>query len=155
MKRKFNLTIVQLFFVFLLCSCSRSYTTISFSYPPNSEPHENNWAYIGQILTWDPLGNKSTEKGKRKIEIKIKDKNNKNVLHDTFELECASVDRNIHWEKFENLNIELFEKGNQFATDEYNERLIKEGPMHLLTLNYIWNGNGFIKKTPNKAMNSD
>jgi hypothetical protein len=49
-------------------------------------------------------------------------------------------------------SIELFEEGNQFFTDEYNKKLVKEGPRHLLILTYAWDGNEFIKTTLNQSV---
>lgn len=128
------------------------YGTI-FSFPPGSKPHESIWTYQGQRISWDPFGKTGTEKCKRKIEIYIKNKDYDNVLRANLDLNCASVRGKIHWVKFEELTIELFEEGNTFATDEYNKWLLKEGPKLLLTLNYIWNENKFIKASPNKSMN--
>ena len=147
MKRSITHIVASLLLALSLLGCARSYSSIHFSYPPSSAPHEDNWTYSGLILAWDPLGKRPTEKGIRKIEIRIKDKDNKVVLKDQLELDCASIDRKIHWEKFDNLTIELFERGNEYAEDEYNRGLVKEGPKHLLTLKYHWNGTRFKRST--------
>ena len=129
----------------------RSYSGQFFSFPPESKPHESSWTYQGQIIAWDPFGKTGTDKCKRKIEIYIKNKNDDNVLRDNFDLNCASLRGKIHWVKFEKLTIELFEEGNKFANDEYNKLLLKEGPKLLITLNYVWNENKFIKATQNQS----
>jgi hypothetical protein len=45
-------------------------------------------------------------------------------------LDSASFEREIIWNEFENLQISLFERGNKYAEDEYNKRLIREGQRH-------------------------
>ena len=84
--------------------------------------------------------------GQRKIEIFIYDKKENKLLHDEIILDCASLEREISWDKFDSLTIKLYERGNQFANNEYNKKLIKEGQRHLITLNYSWNGNKFTKQ---------
>ena len=68
------------------------------------------------------------------------------LLHDEIELVSSMLDKKIIWNKFESLQIMLYESGNEYAEDEYNKKLVKEGPRHLITLNYYWNGSKFIKK---------
>jgi hypothetical protein len=133
----------------LLCSCSRSYTGQFFSFPPGSKPHENDWTYLCQVIYWAPLGKKGTDKGKRKIQVIITDKNN--VLREEFELESASIESKIQWENLEGVTLDLYERGNQFAEDEYNNQLLKEGPRHLITLSYTWDGKKYIKNETEQA----
>lgn len=151
--RFFFISFIMITLLFFNSCYRRSYSGQFFSFPPGSNPHESSWTYQGQIIAWDPFGKTGTEKGKRKIEIYIKNKNDDNVLRDNFDLNCASIRAKIHWVKFEELTIELFEEGNKFATDEYNKWLLKKGPKLLLTLNYVWNENKFIKAAPNQPMN--
>lgn len=131
--------------LFFTSGCSRSYSGFYFSYPAESKPHENNWTYFGKITVWDPFGKKATERAKRKIEIYVYNKNEEKVLYDSIELITASLEKEIIWDKFETLTIKLYERGNEFSSDEYNKKLIKEGKRHLITLKYFWNGNKFIR----------
>jgi hypothetical protein len=91
------------------------------------------------------LGKKATDKGNRKIQIIITDKNKANVLKGAFELESASIESKIKWEQMESLSLDLYEIGNRFAEDEYNKKSIKESPKHLITLNYVWDGKKYIR----------
>ncbi|MFZ5564048.1 MAG: hypothetical protein ACOZBW_08335 [Thermodesulfobacteriota bacterium] len=129
----------------LLCSCSRSYSGEFFSFPPRSKPHENNWTYLCQVTNWAPFGKNATERGNRKIQIIVNDKNKTKMLEDEFELVSASIRSKITWERIEKLSLDLYEVGNKFAEDDYNKKLIEEGPRHLITLNYIWDGKKYIK----------
>ena len=145
MKMKINITFLILLSLFFFNGCARSYNVQLFSFPPETKPHESGWIYLGQIVSWDPFGKKSTDKGKREIEINITDKNKKAILQDKLQIDCATLEGNIHWDKFEMLTIELNETGNPYSEDEYNKNLTKEGPRHLVTLSYVWNGSEFIK----------
>jgi hypothetical protein len=135
----------------LFSSCSRSYSFQAFSYPPDSQPHENNWTYICKVIDWQQTGKRQVEKGKRKIEIIINDRNKNNVLEDTLEIESASIETKIQWAELEQLTLDLYEVGNEYAEDEYNKQLIKEGPKHLITLNYVWDGKKYIKRGTEQA----
>jgi len=146
MKYKFNLLIVLFLGLLFLFACSRSYSGFFFSYPADSKPHENNWTYLGKIIAWDPFLKKPTDKGIRKIQIIVQDKEKNVVLEDKLEFNCAPISREIIWSTLEKLNIKIYERGNPFAEDEYNKRLIKEGPRLLISLLYIWDGEKYIKE---------
>jgi hypothetical protein len=145
LKTRIQKTTVVSFVLMFLCSCARSYSSQYFSYPPDSKPHENDWTYFCKIIIWDPFGNRPVEKGKRKIEIVINDKNKNKVLEDKFEIESASVETKIKWMELKQITFDLYEVGHKHAEDEYNKLLIKEGPKHLVTLNYICSGKKYIK----------
>ena len=118
-----------------ISSCNNVYTGKHFSFPPESNPHENNWQYAGQVIVSSnqtPI----TKKSKKNIQIKIYDKNKTVFLNDDFQFISASIDTNVLWEKFEEIRIELFEVGNKYAKDSYNQRLLKAGPKSLLILKY-------------------
>lgn len=132
-------------FLMLFCGCSRTYSGQYFSFPPGTKPHENNWEYLCKIINWQQLGKHPVEKGKRKIEITINDKDKNKVLEDAFEIESASIETKIKWEKFEKISLDLYEVGNQYADDDYNKQLITTGPRHLTTLKYVWDGKKYIK----------
>ncbi len=61
------------------------------------------------------------------------------------EFESASIASKIQWEESERLTLDIYERGNQFAEDDYNKQLTEEGPRHLITLSYAWDGNKYIK----------
>ncbi len=145
MKIRINkISVIFLAFLFLY-SCARSYSGQYFSFPPGSEPHENDWTHLCKIIVWDPFGKRPIERGKRKIQVFIQDKDKNNVLTDKFVLESASIESKVRWEKFERITLYIYEVGNKFAEDDYNKRLIKAGPKHLITLRYLWDGKKYIK----------
>ena len=141
--KKFQISII-LCFLFLF-SCSRSYNSQYFSFPPGSKPHEDDWTYLCQIISWDPFWKNSTEKGNRKVQIFIQDTEKHDLLQDELKVESASIDAKIKWEDRQHIELMLYERGNEYAEDEYNKLLIKNGPRHLVTLNYFWNGEKYIK----------
>ena len=151
MKIKTQQITTILFALLFLSGCSRSYSGQIFSFPPGSKPHENDWTYLCKVIDWAPRGKNATEKGKRKIQIIIHDKNKNNVLWDEFELESASIESKIQWIKFENVTLDLYERGNEYAEDDYNKKLIKSGPKHLITLNYVWDGKKYIRSSTEQA----
>ena len=104
-----------------------------------------------QVIDWAPWGKKATEKGERKIQIIITDKNKTNVLREELVLESASIKSKIKWDNLESLTLDLYEIGNQFAEDHYNKQLIKEGPRHLITLSYEWDGKKYINSGTEQA----
>jgi hypothetical protein len=144
--RKMKFVIYIILFLLPICSCSRSYTFTAFSYPPTSKPHEDNWTYFGKVLIWDPVGKQPTEKGKRNLEITIHDRNKKVVLHDKITITSASMDAKVRWDQFKHIEIDLFERGNEYSKDEYNQKLLQNGPILLVTLKYVWTGNQFEKQ---------
>jgi hypothetical protein len=123
----------------LASSCTGAdYTTQHFSYPPGSKPHESNWQYTALVIV---SSNKSpiTKKSKKYVKIKVYDKYKTNLLTDEFEVISASITANVVWDKFDELNIELFEEGNEFADDSYNKSLVSYGPKKLLNKFYRYN----------------
>jgi hypothetical protein len=145
--------VIALFLALLyLCAWSHSNNFQVFSFPPGSKPHQDNWTYLCKVIDWAPFGKASVEKGKRKIDIIIHDKSKINVLQDTLEIESASIETKIKWYKFEHITLSLYERGNEYAKDEYNKRLIKEGRKHLVTLSYVWNGEKYTKKSTQHAL---
>lgn len=112
-----------------------------FSFPPGSKPHENNWEYTG-VITVSSNQTPITSKSKKKVNIKIYDRNKTIYLNEDFEFDCASIEANVVWNNFEEIKIELSEVGNRFAEDGYNKQLIKSGPNKLLNLTYKYNQEG-------------
>jgi hypothetical protein len=120
-------------------SCTGAdYTTQHFSFPPGSKPHENDWQYSALVIV---SSNKSpiTKKSRKYVKIKVYDKYKANLLTDEFEVLSASITAKVVWDKFDELNIELFEEGNEFADDDYNKSLVSHGPKKLLNKSYKYN----------------
>lgn len=129
------LAICALLMLPLFTSCNSVYTTKHFSFPPGSKPHENNWTYTGLVIvssSQSPI----TKKSDKNIKIRIYDKNKIIYLNDDLEFNSASVRANIFWDTFEELRIELFEVGNEYAKDSYNQDLLRTGPNRLFELMY-------------------
>ena len=102
-----------------------------FSYPPGSKPHESNWEYIGQITVWHPGA--PVERGKKKLRVSIKDKNDKILLNETHKIFGGIFKHVVSWERFENIKITTTEESSE------NNKPIME-------VNYVFNGEKFIKK---------
>ena len=151
MKRRFDISIAVLTCLLFLAACSGSYSGYHFSYPPGSEPHENNWTHLGKILVWDPYGKGTTDRAEKKVEITIVDKNKKNILRHKIKQTSASISQEVYWEEFGRITIKLFEVGNKYAEDQYNKHLVEQGPKHLITLSFSWDGDKFVY-TPNKSL---
>ncbi len=117
-------------------SCLGSvYTLQIFCFPPGSKPHEGDWQYETMIIVLSderPL----TSKSKKVVKIRIHDQNKTIFLNENFEFNCASIKANVLWNEFEQISIELFEEGNKFAKDKYNEQLMGSGPKRLIELMY-------------------
>ncbi|RJP20813.1 MAG: hypothetical protein C4520_10690 [Candidatus Abyssobacteria bacterium SURF_5] len=79
-----------------------------------------------------------TKQSKKKVKIEVYDKNGTTFLKDDSVFVSASIDANFVWEKFEEIEIELFEVGNKFSEDPYNAHLVKHGPNSLLKLTYTY-----------------
>lgn len=132
----FSIILVALF----LYGCKGEvYSGKLFSYPPNSQPHDNNREYLGKVIVTQKENTPFTRKAHKTIRINIeKDSNQKKYLSDKLIFFCADIDPVIEWDHFENLNITLFEVGNEFADDDYNRQLIKTGPQKLIHLFYVF-----------------
>ncbi len=120
-----------------LFSCSTEYTGQYYSFPPGSKPHENDWEYT--MVVFVSSNNKPiSKKSKKIVEINVYDRNNINYLTDHFEFLCASIEAKVLWESFEEIRISLYEVGNEYANDLYNQQLIKTGPIELIDLKYLY-----------------
>jgi len=90
-----------------------------------------------------------TKRSTKNVKIKIYGKNKTNFLNEDFEFVSASIDANVVWDRFDELNIELVEVGNEYAGDAYNRALVKSGPNKLISLTYRYNQEeGKFKKVP-------
>jgi hypothetical protein len=121
----------------LLSGCGgHNYTLKYLAYPPEIAPHEDGWSYLCQVTTLAEHYGPVSQRGPKKIEILIKDKNDKIFLEDQLQVVSASIDPQISWSRFENIQILILEKGNQYSQDEYNLSLIKNGTRLIETLDY-------------------
>lgn len=131
-------------------SCSGSeYTTRYFSFPPGTKPHENEWQFMTLVIVSSnqkPIAKKS----RKKVKIRIYDKNKTDLLNEDFEFVSASIDAKVVWNTFKEISVELVEVGNKFADDPYNEQLLKAGPNSLLKLTYKYaqNDRKFFRNQP-------
>lgn len=142
MRHGFKLLFIKTLRIWILSLCFFSvcckgpiYTTQHFSYPPGSKPHENDWEYTMMIITFSKRA-PITKKSKKVVKIKIYDKNKTIFLDEDFNFSCASVSADVSWLEFEKIKVELFEEGNKFSKDQYNQDLLKSGPKRLLELTY-------------------
>jgi hypothetical protein len=131
--------ILAIWVVFLILpiftSCSTEYTGQYFSFPPGSKPHENNWEYKAVVIV-SSKEKPITKKSKKNVQIKVYDKSETLILNDEFDFVRASIDAKVVWEKFEKIDMELIEVGNEYSNDPYNTDLMKSGPNRLVKLIY-------------------
>jgi hypothetical protein len=75
------------------------------------------------------------------------------LLADSLTVESSSVETIVHWERFEELTIALYEKGNPYANDAYNKELLLQGKRPLAKMTYIWENGKYKKRaSPNQAL---
>lgn len=93
------------------CRTGTAYTVLGFSYPPGSKIHEGDWTYIGKaIVTSDKPGSEFKISEKTVIFL-VKDKKNNILLREELKFaNCGGIDRKTTWDKFEEINIDLYEK---------------------------------------------
>lgn len=78
-------------------------------------------------------------RSEKDVRITIRDRNKKPLLDDNLKVTCADVEAKVTWKEFEQVDVELLEFGNRFATDDpYNVALVKSGPRSLIKLEYLY-----------------
>ena len=115
-----------------------TYSFTAFSYPPKSQPHENDWEYLGKVLVISQKEGPLTQKSAKSVRITVENKNKKTYLSDELSFVCGSVESVVHWDRFGEIEIILSEVGNDFAKDVYNRQLIDKGPRLLVRLKYVY-----------------
>ena len=124
------------YFLFLiiilgLTACSRTWTSQSFSYPPDSKPHEENWSHRGQITVLHLFGEPAKTHGNKTMRIVINDKEGNSLLNDELNITGGLFRHKIDWFEFGTLKIQTYEEG------ENKENLVLE-------LLYKFNGSKFV-----------
>lgn len=146
--------ISYIFFAILIvtifsASCSgEEFTTQYFTYPPNTNFYEKNWDCIGVVKVFSdvkPITNFSD----KRVEILIKNKEEKILLREVMRFRSGSIRSSISWKEFDSIEVSLFEVGNKYAEDDYNKKLMEKGEVKLARIIYIYDKiNGvFIKNT--------
>lgn len=118
-----------------------------FCYPPSSKPHESTWTYLGSVLVKQSEKGSFSKRSVKSIYITVRDRQEKLYLNDELEVYCAGLHIATEWDQFEELEITLIEKGNKFAEDDYNKKLIENGPNTLIQLKYSFDDslNKFVR----------
>ena len=119
--------------ILVLTACSGSYTFKMFAYPEEAKPHENEWKYLGKILVRDPYGVSPVESIEKEIEISIKNRQGKRLLHEVLKITGGTFSYNIRWNDESVLIIEIMGK---------NPKEIKP----ILILRYVLNGKMYIRE---------
>ena len=120
-----------------LIACAHEYTFFSFTYPPESVPHKNNWEYFGKIVIWDSPGKTHNEKGSKRIVITIVDVRGNVLLDDTFNVDAGAIEREITWKEQAYIKIDLYECPD-------GERKNKEKWIALKSLEYRYDNSAKI-----------
>lgn len=135
--------ILYLFIVVLLLSvintsCGKiDYTVQVFTFPGGSRIHQNNWTHMLEIVVKSkhtPI----TDRSSKDITIKVIDRLNNILLEKHYNLFCASVKASVRWDKLDSLELKLIEVGNEFAKDQYNKKLLINGPNELVQMSLIY-----------------
>jgi hypothetical protein len=76
------------------------------------------------------------ERSRKRIRIRIYDRARTDLLDESAECDCASIDASVVWQTFEDFEVELVEVGNPYRSDPYNTHLLRTGPRPLFRLKY-------------------
>lgn len=121
------------------CSRGGAFSFVTFTFPVGSQFLNNDWDYLGKVVTTSLESGPVTNRSKKRIEILIIDKDEKKYLDDKYNAICADITAEIKWTVFDKLSITIIEKGNPYANDSYNKTLIRKGPKELFRFTYIFN----------------
>lgn len=151
--------VLMLSLLFLTCnvfclSCNGSvYLYKAFTFPPGSLPHEDKWQYSGKVIVSSNESGPLAKKSKKKVQIKVTDRKENIMLSDDFSFVSANIEATVTWDKFDEIDIILSEVGNQYAEDQYNKDLLKNGPRQLACLKYRFDTKlgRFITNTKSRA----
>jgi len=90
---------------------SAFYTGKAFTYPPGSEPHNNDWDYFGEVIIASTAEGSYYNKSEKVVRITVVDKKKKRVLFDEMKFsDCGGIGVKPTWNKFDELYIDLYEK---------------------------------------------
>jgi hypothetical protein len=125
-----------------ICIRENAVFTQYFSYPPNSQPHENNWLYFGQVFFEET----SLEKTKRNIGVTVKDRQEKYILKDTISVTGKQINAYVTWHDFEQIKI-VFYDGPSMRHDDFENK--KESVKILKEITYVFNKDkGIFQRLP-------
>jgi hypothetical protein len=125
-----------LLFLALIIGCqSRSYTFFAFSFPPESVPHESGWTHIGKVVVWTQPGRNFIERYEKEIVILVEDTERNTLLEDRIKVVAGSIESKISWNRFEELEIVLYENLNNSSEDSSGTSSLNE----LVILSYRFN----------------
>jgi hypothetical protein len=127
---------VQFVLLALLCiSCKGSvYDTKEFSFPPDSQPHEQGWKYSGTVKI--SMSGPSYEVNDKDVRVYVRDRFGKQVLLDKFKIHAGSIRTDVQWERERQLHIELYDEGSPPALEEYNGQQLRRAPLLVRSLSY-------------------
>ena len=118
--------------------CARGWGSKYFTYPPGTTAHEGNYLYIGTIHQETELGENATDRKTKTVWITIRGKDGTLRLSRKFQLTAASIDGKITWVDLRKLQIQLFESGNPYNSNEYNKWLIAQGPRKIFYIEFTY-----------------
>lgn len=133
---------ISIYTLLAICiiSCNKTdYTIQAFTFPKGSKIHKNDWAYMTKIKV-SSKHTPITDKSNKIVEITIYDNLENNLFERRFSFFCASIKATAEWENFDSLNVNLQEVGNKYAKDNYNKKLIINGPLTLIQLSLKYDG---------------
>ena len=106
------------------------------TYPPNSTPHENNWTHSLKIVTRPADGGSFSEKSPKNIWLSVYDKSENILYENKLTLSVYSIDREVDWNSFEEISIELFDRHTAFKGNKVDKS--KSYSKHIKTINLVF-----------------
>jgi hypothetical protein len=131
--------VVALILMLFVVGCTSQYALQAFCFPPGSKPHEDNWEYLGMIVTETSSPGSMFAKNPKHVKIRIQDKNKRSLLDDNYDFSCGYVKANISWDTFDVLVVKLVETDSEHFVDAYSQKLGEPEPQPLVDLKYRYN----------------
>ncbi len=118
----------------LLSGCGVLHATQEASYPPGSEPRDEDWEYL---LTVDATTRTTfAEFSEKQVLITVADAQGEQLLEDELVFNCGLIDIETVWDERDTIHVDLLAVAAEDAEDPYNRKLEERGPLLLARLKY-------------------
>lgn len=125
--------------VMIISGCKGvAYTTTYFSYPPNTKPHEDNWEYLCKIVVSSREPGPLTKQSEKTVRISVVDRQERILLEDKMEFNCAGIETSASWAAFPEIDIVLVESGDNLVSKYNDDRGKAEHRRDLFELKYLY-----------------
>lgn len=129
----------------------RQYSAHYFSFPPQSQP-ESGWQYLLKVTSSTEAKGSEYRKSEKDVSIVIEDRQKRRLLDDRLRFNCASIESSATWGKFEEIQVDLVEVGNEYRgsearhNDPYSVALARSGPRQFAHLLYRFDATAKVFK---------